>query len=52
MTTAPTVTEKLEEKVTEQAGLGTTSASLPKDTKVSPTNLTEQTNEIINHTGC
>jgi len=47
MTTAPTVTEKLEEKVTGQAGLGTTDASLPKDTEVTPTNLVEQTDEII-----
>jgi hypothetical protein len=47
MTTAPTVTEKLEEKVTGQAGLGTTDASLPKDTEVTPTKLVEQTDEII-----
>ena len=42
-----TVTDKLEEKVTSQAGLGTTDASLPADTEVTPTKLAEQTNEII-----
>tara|TARA_A100000172_G_scaffold6189_3_gene3559 strand:- start:5311 stop:6651 length:1341 start_codon:yes stop_codon:yes gene_type:complete len=46
--TTPTVTEKLEEKVTSQAGLGTTDAALPTGTDVQGTALTEKSNEIIN----
>ena len=44
------VTEKLEERVTEQAGLGTTPADLPTGTEVVPTTLTEKTPEIISQT--
>ena len=44
------VTEKLEERVTEQAGLGTTPADLPTGTEVAPTTLTEKTPEIISQT--
>ena len=46
-TTTPTTEEKVQEAIIGQAGLGTTDASLPTGTELSPTNLTEQSNEIL-----
>ena len=43
-TTTPTTEEKVQEAIIGQAGLGTTDASLPTGTELSPTNLTEQSN--------
>ena len=42
-----TVRDKLEEKVTSQAGLGASDATLPPDTKVVGSPLAEKSNEII-----
>ena len=42
-----TVTDKLEEKVTSQAGLSASDATLPPDTKVVGSPLAEKSNEII-----
>ena len=44
------VTEELEKKVTEQAGLGTTPSALPTGTTVTPTALVEKPAEIIGQT--
>ena len=46
-TTTPTTEEKVQEAIIGQAGLGTTDASLPTGTTLSPTELTEQSNEIL-----
>ena len=45
--TTPTTEEKVESLVTEQAGIGDTDASLPKDTVVNPVLLQESTNEVL-----
>ena len=49
--TTPTVTEKLEEKVTSQAGLGSGDATLPEGTSIEGTELEEKSGEIINQQG-